>query len=260
MRGPVKRYGVVTLFPEMFDAIADFGVTRRALDRQVWALDCINPRDFAKDAHRTVDDRPFGGGPGMVMMAEPLDAAIDRALELQRAGGVDRPKVVLFTPQASPLTDRLVRDLAAEAGLVMLCGRYEGIDERLVEARVDVSVSIGDFVLSGGELAAMVLIDAMVRLQPGVLNDGASAAEDSYAPGRDGLLDHPHYTRPEVWQGLAVPEVLTSGDHARIAAWRRKETLRRTLQRRPELMDGREWSKADLQFLAEIRAEAGRGG
>ena len=248
-----KRYGVITLFPEMFDAIADFGVTRRGLDEKAWELKCWNPREFAVNAYKTIDDRPYGGGPGMVMMAEPLNAALDAATEQQVAAGVAKPKVVYVTPQAKPITDAGIRELANEDGLIFLCGRYEGIDERLIEARVDMEVSIGDYVLSGGELAAMVIIDAMVRLLPGVLGDGQSAVEDSFSPTRDGLLDHPHFTRPENWNGQVVPPVLMSGDHAKIQAWRRKQALKRTQERRADLMQGRKWNKQDLKLLDEIR-------
>ena len=250
-----KYYGVITLFAEMFDAIQDFGVTRRGLDEKVWALQCWNPRDFAVNAYKTIDDRPYGGGPGMVMMAEPLNAALDAAVEQQVAVGVRKPKVVYVTPQAKPITDAGIRELANEDGLIFLCGRYEGIDERLIESRVDLEVSIGDYVLSGGELAAMVLTDAMVRLLPGVLGDGQSAVEDSFSPGRDGLLDHPHYTRPESWNDEAVPPVLMSGDHAKIEAWRRKQALARTFERRADLLEGKSWNKQDLKLLEEIRGE-----
>jgi tRNA (guanine37-N1)-methyltransferase len=250
-----RQYGAITLFPEMFDAIADFGVTRRGLDEKAWALQCWNPREFASNAYKTIDDRPYGGGPGMVMMAEPLNAALDAAIQQQVAAGVVKPKVVYLTPQARPVTDHGIRELAEEGGLIFLCGRYEGIDERLIQQRVDREVSIGDYVLSGGELAAMVLIDAMVRLLPGVLGDGQSAVEDSFSPARDGLLDHPHYTRPENWSGAAVPAVLLSGDHGKIEAWRRRQALQRTLERRPELLEGRHWSKQDLPLLEMIRQE-----
>lgn len=250
-----RIYSVVTLFPEMFDAIADFGVTRRGLDEKAWQLKCWDPRDFAVNAYKTIDDRPYGGGPGMVMMAEPLNAALDAAVNEQVEAGVEKPKVVYVTPQAKPITDAGIRGLANESGLVFLCGRYEGVDERLIQARVDLEVSIGDYVLSGGELAAMVIIDAMVRLLPGVLGDGQSAVEDSFSPLRDGLLDHPHYTRPESWNGEAVPPVLMSGDHARIHAWRRKQALKRSLERRIDLLDGKSWSKQDLKLLEEIKRE-----
>lgn len=255
MKSAVRQYDVVTLFPEMFDAIADFGVTRRALDQKAWELGCWNPRDFTSNAYKTIDDRPYGGGPGMVMMAEPLNAALDAAVGRQREKGIAKPQVVYVTPQAKPVTDQGIRELAAQDGLVFLCGRYEGIDERLIAARVDREVSIGDYVLSGGELAAMVLIDAMVRLLPGVLNDGQSAVEDSFSPARGGLLDHPHYTRPEVWNGQPVPPVLMSGDHARIARWRREQALRRSQERRPDLITGRAWSKEDLKLLEAIKGE-----
>jgi tRNA (guanine37-N1)-methyltransferase len=250
-----KQYDVITLFPEMFDAIADSGVTRRALDEKVWELACWNPREFAADKYRTIDDRPFGGGPGMVMKVEPLNAAIDAAVQRQVEMGVKKPKVVYLTPQAKPITDAGIRVLAGEPGLVFLCGRYEGIDERLIEARVNLEVSIGDYVLSGGELAAMVLIDAMVRLQPGVLNTAESAVEDSFSPTRDGLLDHPHYTRPEVWNDVSVPPELTSGNHAAIAEWRRSQALERTLKRRPDLLADKSLSKADLKLLDKLKKQ-----
>lgn len=247
-----KQYDVITLFPEMFDAIADCGVTRRGLDEKAWALKCWNPREFATNAYKTIDDRPYGGGPGMVMMAEPLNATIDAALARQVSCGVSHGKVVFLTPQAKPIDDAGVRELVKHDGLVFLCGRYEGVDERLIEARVDIEVSIGDYVLSGGELAAMVLMDAMVRLLPGVLGDDQSAVEDSFSPTRDGLLDHPHYTRPEVWNGITIPAELKSGDHAKIAAWRRKQALKRSQERRPDLLKGRTWNKEDLKLLEEI--------
>ncbi len=250
-----KQYDVITLFPEMFDAIADCGVTRRGLDEGAWELKCWNPREFVTNAYNTIDDRPYGGGPGMVMMAEPLNAAIDAALARQATKSVAVSKVIYVTPQAKPITDQGIRELVKHEGLVFLCGRYEGVDERLIQSRVDLEVSIGDYVLSGGELAAMVLIDAMVRLLPGVLGDGQSAVEDSFSPSRDGLLDHPHYTRPDKWNGVVVPPVLMSGDHAKIEMWRRKEAMMRSLSRRPELLDGRTWNKQDLKLLYEIRQE-----
>lgn len=248
----MKHYDVITLFPEMFDAIADSGVTRRALDEKVWELRCWNPRDFALDKYKTIDDRPFGGGPGMVMKAEPLAAAISAAKARQKEFQVT-PKVIYLSPQAKPMKDADVRRLSAEEGLTLLCGRYEGIDERVIAAHVDEEVSIGDYVLSGGELAAMVVIDAMVRLLPGVLNDQSSAVEDSYSPSRDGLLDHPHYTRPESWNEQAVPPVLMGGNHAEIAKWRRRMALERTWQRRPELLDGVTLNKEELRWLEEFK-------
>ena len=231
-----KRYDVITLFPEMFDAIADYGITRRALDNKVWALQWWNPRDFVSDAHRTVDDRPLGGGPGMVMKAEPLFAAIQAAKTAQQQAGISKTLVVYLSPQAKPITDAGIRALRDEAGIVFLCGRYEGVDERLIASQVDLEISIGDYILSGGELAAMVVIDAMVRLLPGVLNDAASAVEDSFSPARQGMLDHPHYTRPEVWMDQAVPEVLLGGNHKLIAQWREARATERTASRRPDLL------------------------
>ncbi len=252
-----KQYDVITLFPEMFDAIADSGVTRRALDEKVWALKCWNPRDFATDKYRTIDDRPFGGGPGMVMKAEPLDLAITAAIQRQikhgAAQSASKPKVVYLTPQARPITDAGIRELVEEPGLVFLCGRYEGIDERLIEARVDLEISIGDYVLSGGELPTMVLIDAMVRLLPGVLNTAESATEDSFSPTRGHLLDHPHYTRPEVWNDVTVPAELMNGNHTEIAKWRRKLALERTSVRRPDLLDSGKLGKEDMKLLNEIQ-------
>ena len=254
---------VVTLFPEMFDAVAKYGITRRALEEGRWDLKLWNPRDFTQDNHRTVDDRPYGGGPGMVMLPEPLDAAIDAALERQRGNGI-AARVVYLTPQARPLDDAAVRRLAQEPGLVLLAGRYEGVDERLIEARVDLEVSIGDYVVSGGELPAMVLIDALVRLLPGALNDSESSNQDSYGAG---LLDWPHFTRPESWRrgrdetaaDVRVPEVLLSGNHAAIARWRRKQALGRTWQRRPELIESAALDKKDMQLLEEFRREQDGG-
>jgi tRNA (guanine37-N1)-methyltransferase len=250
------RVDVVTLFPEMFDAVAKHGITRRALEEARWDLKLWNPRDFVFDNYRTIDDRPYGGGPGMVMLADPLDAAINAALERQTSAGGNKPKVVYLTPQAKPLDDAGVKRLAKEPGLVLLAGRYEGVDERLIESRVDEEVSIGDYVLSGGELPAMVLIDALVRLLPGALNDKESASQDSFS---NGLLDWPHYTRPDDWKGTKVPAVLQSGNHAAIDAWRRKQALGRTWLRRPELlaqlMERAALGKKDLQLLEEFKQE-----
>ena len=252
------RIDVVTLFPEMFDAVAKHGITRRALEEERWDLKLWNPRDFVFDNYKTIDDRPYGGGPGMVMLADPLNAAIDAAVKRQVESGQSgaKPKVVYLTPQARPLDDEGVRRLATEPGLVLLAGRYEGVDERLIEARIDEEVSIGDYVLSGGELPAMVLIDALVRLLPGALNDKESASQDSFS---DGLLDWPHYTRPDDWNGTKVPAVLQSGNHAAIAAWRKKQALGRTWLRRPEmieaLMEKKALGKKDLQLLEEFQRE-----
>ena len=229
----MKRYDVITLFPEMFDAIADSGVTRRALDQNVWELTCWNPRDFVDDKYKTIDDRPFGGGPGMVMKAPPLHLAIAAAKARQQTFLV-RPRVIYLSPQAKPMKDADVRRLSAEEGLVFLCGRYEGIDERVIQAQVDEELSIGDYVLSGGELAAMVVIDAVTRLLPGALGDEQSSVDESFSHG---MLEYPHYTRPAEYRGLKVPDILLSGHHAEIEKWRRQQALLRTKERRPDLME-----------------------
>jgi tRNA (guanine37-N1)-methyltransferase len=248
----VKHFDVITIFPEMLDALIDHGITRRALDEKRFELKAWNPREFAQDSYRRVDDRPFGGGPGMVMMAEPLQACIDAARSRQRAAGVERPKVLLMSPQGERLSEALVQELSKEAGLVLIAGRYEGIDERLVQANVDREVSIGDYVTSGGELPAMVVIDCLVRRLPGSLNDAESALQDSFSAG---LLDWPHYTRPEEWKDAKVPDVLLSGNHAGIARWRRKQALGRTWDRRPDLIDEAKLSREDRQLLEEYRRE-----
>lgn len=248
----MKHFDVITIFPEMLQAVTHHGITRRALEDGLFGLKTWDPRDFTVDAYRRVDDRPYGGGPGMVMMAEPLLASIEAARQRQREAGVARPKVVLMSPQGERLTERAVRELSAEEGVVIVAGRYEGIDERLVEKCVDREISIGDYVTSGGELPAMVLIDCLVRRLPGSLNDARSACEDSFSAG---LLDWPHYTRPEAWQGAAVPEVLVSGNHAAIARWRRKQALGRTWERRPDLVDEAALSKEDMKLLQEYRSE-----
>ncbi len=246
------RFDVVTIFPAMFEALAGHGITRRALEEKRFELKTWDPRDFTTDNYRRVDDRPYGGGPGMVMMPEPLQASIDAAKAAQRAAGIDAPKVVLMSPQGEPLTEALVRTLSGEAGLVVIAGRYEGIDERLVLRSVDREVSIGDYVTSGGELPAMVLIDCLVRRIPGAMNDAQSAAQDSFS---EGLLDWPHYTRPEEWKDASVPEVLLSGNHAAIARWRRKQALGRTWDRRPDLVDEKSLSREDRQLLEEYLRE-----
>jgi tRNA (guanine37-N1)-methyltransferase len=249
---------VVTLFPEMFVALAQSGVTRRALEEGRWSLDFWNPRDFTGDPHRTVDDRPYGGGPGMVMMPEPLAAAIESARARQAAAGVAASRVVYLSPQGAPLTHqrvmRFVQAVAAE-GVVLLCGRYEGIDERLLERCVDEEISIGDFVVSGGEIPAMALLDAVVRQLPGVLNDAGSATQDSFVAG---LLDCPHYTRPEEYAGQRVPDVLLSGHHEQIRRWRLQQALGRTWQRRPDLLAGRSLSKEETQLLAQFQEQCGQ--
>lgn len=223
--------GVVTIFPEMFEALTKFGVSGRAIREGIASLRLWNPRDFTTDRHRTVDDRPYGGGPGMVMMAAPLCAAI-RAARAELGAGT---RVVYLSPQGRPLTQARVRELAGGGPLVMLAGRYEGIDERVIESDVDEEISLGDYVLSGGELPAMVLADALIRLQPGALGHEHSAAQDSFTAGE---LDCPHYTRPEVFEGRAVPEVLLTGNHEGIRQWRQEQAMQRTRERRPDLLRG----------------------
>jgi len=220
---------VVTLFPESVQTLLQFGVTGRAVERGLLAVGTQNPRDYATDKHKTVDDRPYGGGPGMVMKVETLRAAIREAKGKAGAGA----KVIYLSPQGRKLDQAAVRELMQAPALVLVAGRYEGVDERLLETEVDEEWSIGDYVLSGGELPALVMIDALARLIPGALNDDESAAQDSF---ENGLLDCPHYTRPEVLDGMKVPEVLLSGDHAAIRRWRMKQMLGRTWQRRPDLL------------------------
>ena len=243
---------VVTLFGSMFDAVTRSGVTGRARERRLYELVLWNPRDFATNAYRTVDDRPYGGGPGMVMMAEPLEKAIQAARQRQKSSGIARPRVVHLSPQGRVLNHAIVAELAKEQGIVMLAGRYEGLDERLVTRVVDDEISIGDYVLSGGELAAMVVIDAVVRQLPGALGDAESASQESFV---DGLLDHPHYTRPEVYGSEAVPTVLLSGNHADIARWRLKQALGRTWLRRPDLLEKRTLTPEEMKLLEEFKTE-----
>lgn len=248
--------GLITLFPEMFRAITESGITARAVKTGLLAVESWNPRDFTEpDSYRRVDDRPYGGGPGMVMLIEPLRQAIQAARARAEALGL-QPRVIYLSPQGRRLDQAGVRELSAEPGLILLCGRYEGIDERLIRREVDAEWSIGDYVLSGGELPAMVLVDAVTRLLPGALGHADSAEEDSFTAG---LLDCPHYTRPEVYEGEPVPAVLLSGDHAAIRRWRLKQSLQRTLLRRPDLMTGFEPSKEQQKLLDEIRRESGEG-
>jgi tRNA (guanine37-N1)-methyltransferase len=250
------QFDVVTLFPAMFDAVTELGVTGRARERGLYQFVAWNPRDFTTNVHRTVDDRPYGGGPGMVMMAEPLDKALAAARQRQMSAGVDKPRLVHLTPQGRLLDHALVAELAREPGLVLLAGRYEGVDERLIDRQAIEEVSVGDYVLSGGELAAMVLMDSVVRQLPGALGDAESASQDSFV---DGLLDHPHYTRPEVYEGVAVPAVLLSGNHAVITRWRLKQSLGRTWQRRPDLLERRVLTAEERALLDEFRREQGGG-
>lgn len=239
--GPGRlRIDVLTLFPEYFLPLTQSGVSGRAYARGLWGLQAWNPRDFTQDVHRTVDDRPYGGGPGMVMMAPPLRAGLQAAQAARQASAADpsgqEPPVVLLTPGGRRFDQALAASMAQSSGFILVCGRYEGVDQRFIERHVTQEWSLGDFVLSGGEPAAVAMLDAMVRLLPGALNHGQSAQQDSFDAALDGLLDCPHYTRPESWDGLEVPPVLLSGHHARIQAWRREQSLRSTALRRPDLL------------------------
>lgn len=244
------QIAIVSLFPEFVSQVGEFGVVGRAVQRNLLTLHCENPREYAEDAHRTVDDRPYGGGPGMVLKVEPSARAIRAAKERLPAGS----PVICLTPQGRVFDQAEARRLASLDGFVLLAGRYEGIDERLIDTEVDEELSLGDFVLSGGEIAAMAVIDAVTRLLPGVLGDEESATQDSFM---DGLLDHPHYTRPEVYDGRRVPAVLLSGDHARIARWRCKQALGRTYLRRPDLVKALDLNEEQQKLLDEFLNEQG---
>lgn len=246
--GLVIRFDVVTLFPEMFAAVAASGITSRALEAGLWSLTTWNPRDFTTDNYRTVDDRPYGGGPGMVMLAEPIERTLNA---VKTAGG---GRVLYLSPQGRRLDHGRVMEFLKEQSVTLLCGRYEGVDERLLARRVDEEVSLGDFVLSGGEIAAMALMDAVVRQLPGAVGDSASVVEESFA---DGLLDCPQYTRPEMYEGERVPEVLLSGHHENIRRWRLKQALGRTWLRRPDLLTGRDLRDEERLLLEEFRQESG---
>ena len=243
--------GVITLFPEMFQAISGAGITSRALMSGILQMNFWNPRDFTTDKHRTVDDKPYGGGPGMLMKVAPLKAAIIAAktcADRKAGASSNRCKVIYLSPQGRPLTQKIINKLATERQLILVAGRYEGIDERLIEQQIDAEYSIGDYVLSGGELPAMVLIDSITRLQSGALGDDHSTLEESFA---DGLLEHPHYTRPEVVETMKVPDVLLSGNHKKIARWRLQQRLGRTLDRRPDLIAGLGLTEYEQNLLNE---------
>nr|WP_233167662.1 tRNA (guanosine(37)-N1)-methyltransferase TrmD [Xylophilus sp. ASV27] len=237
MAGGAVRFDVITLFPELFAPFMASGVTRRAYESGQVSVRLWNPREHAHGNYRRVDDRPFGGGPGMVMLAEPLARCLE-AIRADRAEAVPAP-VLLFSPIGPRIDHAVVERWSASAGAVLVCGRYEGIDQRFIDAFVDAQLSLGDFVLSGGEIPAMALLDAVARLQPGVLNDAGSHQFDSFNPALDGLLDCPHYTRPESWHGREVPAVLLSGDHARIERWRAEQRAALTAQHRPDLLRGK---------------------
>ena len=240
--------GIITLFPEMFKAITEFGVTGRAVKHNLLQVQCYNPRDFTHDKHKTVDDRPYGGGPGMLMMVQPLRDAIHSA----KADAGEGVKVIYLSPQGRKLEQAGVKELSLNSKMILVCGRYEGIDERLIQSEIDEEWSVGDYVLTGGELPAMTLIDAVARFIPGVLGKQESAQEDSFA---DGLLDCPHYTRPEVLDGLTVPPVLMSGNHAEIRKWRLKQSLERTWLRRPELLESLALTDEQRKLLQQVQAE-----
>jgi tRNA (guanine37-N1)-methyltransferase len=243
---------IITLFPGMIDGLTEYGITSRAVNSGLLSIACWNPRDYTEDVHRTVDDRPYGGGPGMVMKTAPLDMAL---ADIRENKG-DTRKVVYLGPQGRTLDHQLVAELANEPGLILLAGRYEGIDERFLENNVDLEVSVGDYVLTGGELPAMVMIDAVARMIPGVLGNKGSAQADSFV---DGLLDCPHYTRPEDYRGKKVPQVLLSGDHAAIRRWRLKQSLGRTWLRRPDLLEKAVLNDEQQELLNEFKQEFAAG-
>lgn len=247
---------VITLFPEMFSAVSDYGISGRAFKNKLLTLKCWNPRDFATDKHRTVDDRPFGGGPGMLMKTDTLLAAIRQARAEMKSDIAEtapgQTRTVYLSPQGRPLDHQKVLELTQLSGLILVCGRYQGIDSRVIETEIDEEISLGDFVLSGGELPAMALIDAMTRLKPGALGDDDSAQQDSFS---DGLLHCPQFTRPQQFEGLVVPEVLTSGDHEAIRKWRIKQSLGTTWLKRPDLLAGIELDQEQKELLNQFKAE-----
>jgi len=254
------RFDVITLFPDIFASVRDWGVSARAHQQGIWSLATWNPRDFTHDVHRSVDARPYGGGPGMVMLAEPLEQAVHAACQA-RGGSSGPPRVILMSPAGRRFDQQTAQTLAHGEGAVLVCGRYEGVDQRFIDRCVTDEISLGDFVLSGGEIAALALIDSVVRLLPGVLNHDQSAAQDSFHAQLTGLLDSPHYTRPSTYAGLHVPMQLRSGDHARIAQWRRQQSLRLTWQRRPDLIACARrqglLTPGDEAFLAQLEDQGG---
>ncbi|UYO92364.1 tRNA (guanosine(37)-N1)-methyltransferase TrmD [Pollutimonas sp. M17] len=258
------RFDVISLFPDMFSVVRDMGVTGRAHKQGLWSLALWNPRDFTHDVHRTVDDRPYGGGPGMVMMAEPLERAVNAAKAAARTAaaqaGQDADRdipVILMSPTGKRFDQARAQELAQGEGAILICGRYEGVDQRFIDRCVTHEVSMGDFVLSGGEIAALAIMDSAVRLVPGALNDAESALQDSFNTALTGLLDSPHYTRPEQYEGVSVPPELMSGHHENIALWRRRQSLALTAARRPDLIESARQagllSRADEKFLRELK-------
>ena len=247
------RFDIVTLFPEMFTALTHWGVTGRACEQSLASVHLWNPRDFCLDARKTVDDRAYGGGPGMVMMAKPLEDAIAGIKAAHRAAGTQSGPICLLAPQGERFSQKMASDILNDGNLSLVCGRYEAIDQRFVDRNVDLQISIGDFVLSGGEIPAMAIMDAVIRLIPGALGDGESATQDSFM---NGLLDYPHYTRPEIYENLSVPDVLLGGHHAKIADWRRQKSLELTLRLRPDLIESARTkgllTQEDEQFLQTL--------
>ncbi len=252
MAGGVVRFDIFTLFPEMFSSPFDASIIRRACEAGRATLTVHNIRDYATGKHHMTDDTPYGGGGGMVMKPEPIWNAVERVLGFDPAGRPDVPPLILLTPQGRPFTQAMARELTAHERLLLICGRYEGVDERVRQYLATDEISIGDYVLTGGEVPAMVVVDAIIRLIPGVLGDPGAAADDSHASG---LLEYPHYTRPALYRGYPVPEVLLSGHHAEVDRWRRREALRRTYERRPDLLAHADLSQADREFLAQLDAE-----
>ena len=252
MAGGVVRFDIFTLFPEMFSSPFDASIIRRACEAGRATLTVHNIRDYATGKHHMTDDTPYGGGGGMVMKPEPIWNAVERVLGFDPAGRPDVPPLILLTPQGRPFTQAMARELTAHERLLLICGRYEGVDERVRQYLATDEISIGDYVLTGGEVPAMVMVDAIIRLIPGVLGDPSAAADDSHASG---LLEYPHYTRPALYRGYPVPEVLLSGHHAEVDRWRRREALRRTYERRPDLLAHADLSQADREFLAQLDAE-----
>ncbi|MDC1300117.1 tRNA (guanosine(37)-N1)-methyltransferase TrmD [bacterium] len=243
------KIGLITLFPEMFDALLEYGISSRAVKNGLFEVKCFNPRAYAVDYHNTVDDRPYGGGPGMVLMAEPLRKSIKEARNWIGA----KTKVIYLSPQGQVLTQKGVQLLSSESSLIFISGRYEGVDERVIDLEVDEEWSIGDYVLSGGELPTMVVMDTIIRQLPGALGDQLSAKQDSFS---EGLLDYPHYTRPETYEGLKVPDILLSGNHENIRQWRLKESLKRTLFKRPELLSGLSLNKEQEEMLDSLMKDS----
>jgi tRNA (guanine37-N1)-methyltransferase len=243
------KIGLITLFPEMFDALLEYGISSRAVKNGLLEVKCFNPRAYAVDYHNTVDDRPYGGGPGMVLMAEPLRKSIKEARNWIGA----KTKVIYLSPQGQVLTQKGVQLLSSESSLIFISGRYEGVDERVIDLEVDEEWSIGDYVLSGGELPTMVVMDTIIRQLPGALGDQLSAKQDSFS---EGLLDYPHYTRPETYEGLKVPDILLSGNHENIRQWRLKESLKRTLFKRPELLSGLSLNKEQEEMLDSLMKDS----